>query len=83
MKSLPIRVRLALWYSLAIAVAMFSIGSISLWMVHQAIDEIENNELQQRVRSVRRFLESRPPGESLEQVKDAMSLAYKNSHGSK
>jgi heavy metal sensor kinase len=62
---------------------MFSIGSISLWMVHQAIDEIENNELQQRVRSVRRFLESRPPGESLEQVKDAMSLAYKNSHGSK
>jgi len=62
---------------------MFSIGSISLWMVHRAIDEIENNELQQRVRSVRRFLESRPPGESLGQARDAMSLAYKNSHGSK
>ena len=61
MPQLPLRVRLTLWYALAIAVALFSIGFISLWMVHRAIDDLENNELQQRVRSVRRFVETAPP----------------------
>jgi heavy metal sensor kinase len=83
MKQPPIRVRLTLWYSLAIAVTMFSIGFASLWLVHRAVDELENNELQQRVRSVRRFIESRPPEESQAQLKAAMAAAYKASHGSK
>ena len=37
MPQLPLRVRLTLWYALAIAVALFSIGFISLWMVDHAI----------------------------------------------
>ncbi len=61
MRSLPIRVRLTLWYSLAVAVTMFAIGCAALWMVHRAIDDLESEELQQRVRSVHRFIESRPP----------------------
>ncbi len=80
---MPIRVRLTLWYSLAIATTMFSIGFASLWMVHRAIDDLENEELQQRVRSVRRFIESRPPGETRAQLHDAITAAYNVSHGNK
>jgi heavy metal sensor kinase len=82
-RPLPIRVRLTLWYSLVFAVALFSIGLGSLWMVHRAMDELENNELQQRVRSVRRFLESRPAQETPEQLHAAIAAAYNVSHGSK
>ncbi len=83
MRSLPIRVRLTLWYSLAVAVTMFSIGCASLWMVHRAIDDLESEELQQRVRSVRRFIESRPPGETRAQLHDVITATYNVSHGNK
>ena len=82
-RRLPIRVRLTLWYSLVFATALLSIGLGSLWMVHRAIDELENNELQQRVRSVRRFLESRPADETSPQLRDTITAAYNVSHGSK
>jgi heavy metal sensor kinase len=82
-KSPPIRIRLTLWYSLAIAATMFSIGFASLWMVHRAIDDLEKEELQQRVRSVRRFVESRPPGETQAQLREAITAAYNVSHGNK
>jgi signal transduction histidine kinase len=65
------------------ATALFAIGLGSLWMVHRAIDELENNELQQRVRSVRRFLEGRPHHEPAEQLHEAIAAAYNVSHGSK
>lgn len=80
---LPIRVRLTLWYGLIIAATLFSIGFGALWMVHRAIDDLENNELQQRVRSVRRFIESRPEGETPDKTRAAMTAAYEVSHGSK
>ncbi|MGB7969614.1 MAG: ATP-binding protein, partial [Methanobacterium sp.] len=83
MRALPIRVRLTLWYSLAVAVTMFSIGCAALWMVHRAIDALESEELQQRVRGVRRFIESRPPGETRAQLNDAITAAYNVSHGNK
>ena len=82
-RRLPIRVRLTLWYSLFFAAALFSIGFLSLWMVHHAIDELENAELQQRVRSVRRFLESRPAQESAEHLRETIAADYNVSHGSK
>src|ERR1035438_8515674 len=83
MRSLPIRVRLTLWYSLAVAATMFSVGFVSLWMVHRAIDDLENEELQQRVRSVRRFVESRAPDESAAELRTAITAAYNVSHGNK
>ncbi|MGA9071735.1 MAG: histidine kinase dimerization/phospho-acceptor domain-containing protein, partial [Terracidiphilus sp.] len=83
MRALPIRVRLTLWYSLAIAVTLFSIGCAALWMVHRAVDDLEGEELQQRVRSVRRFVESRPPGESPAELSAAITAAYNVSHGNK
>jgi len=82
-RRLPIRARLTLWYSLVFATALLSIGLGSLWMVHRAIDELENAELQQRVRSVNRFLESRPANESPAELRDAITAAYNVSHGSK
>ena len=60
-----------------------SIGCAALWMVHRAIDDLESEELQQRVRSVRRFIESRPPGETRAQLRDAITAAYNVSHGNK
>ena len=82
-RHLPIRIRLTLWYSLVFAAALFSIGFLSLWMVHHAIDELENAELQQRVRSVRRFLESRPAQEPVEHLRETIAADYNVSHGSK
>ena len=81
--NLPLRVRLTLWYSLVFAAALFCLGFASLWMVHRAIDDLENNELQQRVRSVRRFVEARPANEAPAQLRDAITAAYDVSHGNK
>jgi heavy metal sensor kinase len=83
MISLPIRIRLTLWYSLAVAVTMFAIGFAALWMVHRAIDDLEKNELQQRVRSVRRFIESRPAREPIAQLSDEATTSFETSHGNK
>jgi heavy metal sensor kinase len=81
--ALPIRIRLTLWYALAIAVTLFLIGFAALWMVHCAIDDLEHNELQQRVRSVRRFIESRPATEPTDQLRREMTSLFKTMHGGK
>lgn len=83
MKSLPIRIRLTLLYSLAMAATMFSIGFVSLWMVQGAIDYLEKSELRQRARSVARFVESRPENESFSQLQDNIADAFHSSHGNK
>ncbi len=82
-RPLPLRVRLTLWYSLVFATALFAIGFTSLWMVHRAITDIEDNELQQRVKSVRQFLGARPRNESPEQLRSAFTAAYDLYHGHK
>ena len=83
LRLLPIRVRLTLWYSLVFAAALFCIVFVSLWMVHRAIDDLENQELQQRVRSVRRFLEARPVHEDPADLHAAIAADYDVSHGNK
>lgn len=80
---LPIRIRLALWYSLVFATTLLALGFASLWMVHRAVNELEAEELQQRVRSVRRFLEASPPNEAFAQLHDSIAAAYDVSHGNK
>jgi heavy metal sensor kinase len=83
MARLPLRMRLTLWYSLGFAAAFFAIGFAGIWMVHRAILELENNELRQRVRSVERFLDARPAGETQQQTHEAITAAYDVTHGSK
>jgi len=81
--TMPLRIRLTLWYSLAFATALFTVAFAALWMVNRAIDDLEQNELQQRVRSVRRFLEARPKNESIDATHAAMAAADDVSHGNK
>jgi signal transduction histidine kinase len=80
-RSLPIRIRLTLWYTLAFSTALFFLGAYALWMVQHATIQLETKELQQRVRSVRLFLESRPDGESPASLHDAMKTTYDVTHG--
>ena len=82
-RPLPIRVRLTLWYSLAFATALLCLGSACLWIVHRAVTDIENEELQQRVRSVRMFLDANQDKETFSQLRDSFSAAYDVSHGKK
>ena len=83
MDRVPLRIRLTLWYSLVFATALIGIGATSLWMVHRAIDDLEKEELQQRVRSVHRFLDARPAAESPTALSDAITADYDVSHGNK
>jgi signal transduction histidine kinase len=83
MTQLPLRIRLTLWYSAAFAVAVFCFGFGCLWMVHRAVTDLEEDELHQRVRGVRRFLEVRPAQETPAQRRDAITAAYDVSHGAK
>jgi len=83
MTQLPLRIRLTLWYSTAFAVAVFCFGFACLCLVHRAVTDLEENELQQRVRSVHRFLEVRPAQETPAQRRDAITAAYDVSHGAK
>src|SRR5580704_5016269 len=79
---LPIRVRLALWFFVIFAVATITLLSACLWMVHRSVIELETNELQQRVRSIQRFLEVRPADESPASQQRALAV-YDVTHGGK
>lgn len=79
---LPIRLRLALWFFSIFAAATLAIGVLSIWMVHRSILDLENNELHERIRGVERFLENRPPGETLASLENAMRV-YDVTHGGK
>jgi heavy metal sensor kinase len=80
--NLPIRARLTLWFFCIFAVATLTLLSACLWMVHRSIVELETNELQQRVRSVQRFLEVRPADESVGLLQHAFAV-YDVMHGGK
>lgn len=80
---LSIRLRLSLWFFLIFAVAMFTLSATCLWMVHRCILTIETTELQQRVRSIQRFLEAQPPNEPIATLRESMASTYDVTHGSK
>jgi heavy metal sensor kinase len=79
---LPIRFRLTLWFFLIFAAATVALLTVCLWMVHRSIVELEVNELQQRVRSIRRFLELRPPDEPPASQQHALAI-FDVLHGGK
>jgi len=82
-RPLSIRLRLSLWFFLIFAVAMFTLSATCLWMVHRCILTIETTELQQRVRSIQRFLEAQPPNEPIGTLRESMASTYDVTHGSK
>ena len=79
---LPIRIRLALWFFAVFGVATVALLAACLWMVHRSIVELEANELQERVRSVQRFLEAQPPKEALSSQQRACAV-FGVTHGGK
>jgi heavy metal sensor kinase len=79
---LPIRIRLSLWFFVVFGVATMALLAACLSMVHRSIVELETNELHERVRSVERFLEARPPGETLASQERAFSV-FDVTHGGK
>jgi heavy metal sensor kinase len=71
-----------MWFFTVFGVATLALLSACLWMVHRSILELETNELQERVRSVRRFLEVRPPDEPLASQQRAFGV-FDVTHGGK
>ena len=79
----PIRVRLTLWYTFIFATALFCLGFASFWIVNRAVTQIEDGELQQRVRSVNEFLDAFQNKETFSQLSDSFAAYYDVSHGKK
>jgi len=79
----PLRLRLTLWFFTLFAIAIFSLTSTCLWMVHHSILLIETNELQQRVRSVQRFLQARPDDDTEAAMQHDLAAIYNVTHGGK
>jgi heavy metal sensor kinase len=82
-RPLSIRLRLSLWFFLIFAIAMFTLSTTCLWMVHRCILTIETTELQQRVRSIQRFFEVRPSSVPVDTLQEQMASIYDVTHGSK
>lgn len=83
MRKLPIRVRLGLWFSLVFALAVAMLGGVSWHMFEASIYNIQGRELYERVRSVQRFMDSRPETESRAELERAIAETFANTHGGK
>lgn len=80
---LPIRLRFALWFFAIFSVATMAVAAMSLWLVHESIEKLQANELQQRVKSVRRFLEAQWPNQEPASLQQAAIQLYDVTHGGK
>jgi sensor domain CHASE-containing protein len=76
MKSLPIRVRLSLWYFAMFASAAMLLSATSLWMLRRSMDVTEYHELQERAEDVQLVLQHEDPQQSLDALqKDFEAMA--------
>ena len=77
MKSLPIRVRLTLWYFAMFASAATLLCVASLWMLLQrSVDETEYHDLQERAEDVQLILNHESPNASVQQLRDKFAAFY-------
>jgi len=76
MRSLPIRVRLTLWYFAMFASAAALLCLASLWMLKRSVDAAENHELQERADDARMVLSHEDPGMSPQQIHDEFASIY-------
>lgn len=76
MNSMPIRLRLTLWYFAMFASAAAVLCLASFWMLERALDETEYHGLQERADDVRVFLSHQPPGRTLPQLNDDFAAIY-------
>lgn len=76
MKSLPIRVRLTLWYFAMFASAATLLCLASLWMLQRSVDETEYHDLQERAEDVQEVLAHQDSASSPQQVSDGFAALY-------
>ena len=75
MRSLPIRIRLTLWYFAMFASAAALLSLASLWMLRRSVDATEFHELQERTDDVR-VLSLKIPRGTLEQISGDFAEVY-------
>jgi signal transduction histidine kinase len=76
MKSLPIRVRLTLWYFAMFASAATLLCLASLWMLQRSVDETEFHELQERAQDVQAVLSHESSDRTSRQIRDDFAAHY-------
>jgi heavy metal sensor kinase len=76
MKSLPIRVRLTLWYFAMFASASVLLCLASLWMLQRSVDATEYHELQERADDVQELLSHEDPARNLDQLRSDFAAIY-------
>jgi len=76
MKSLPIRLRLTLWYVAMFASAAVLLCLASLWMLQRSVDETEYHDLQERADDVQAVLSHEAPEANLQQIRDDLAAIY-------
>jgi len=76
MKSLPIRLRLTLWYFSMFASAALLLCGVSLWMLQRSVDETEYHDLQERADDVGVVLNHEAPGITTEEISNDLASIY-------
>jgi len=76
MKSLPIRVRLSLWYFAMFASAAILLSVTSLWMLRRSMDVTEYQELQERAEDVQLVLQHEDPNLRLDALQKDFESVY-------
>lgn len=76
MKTLPIRVRLSLWYFAMFASAAILLSVTSLWMLRRSMDVAEYQELQERAEDVQLVLQHENPQQSLDALQKDFESVY-------
>jgi heavy metal sensor kinase len=76
MKTLPVRVRLALWYFAIFAAAACLLSAASWWMLRISIDATEYHDLQERAEDVRSLLANESESQSIAQIQQRFTAIY-------
>ena len=76
MRSLPIRIRLSLWYFAMFASAAILLSLTSMWMLRRSVDATEYHELQERAEDVQLLLQHEEPGQSVDALEQEFIAIY-------
>ena len=76
MRSLPIRLRLTLWYFAMFAAAACLLSAASWWMLRRTLNSTEYHDLQERAEDVQALLLHQDPNASIEDIRKEFSAIY-------
>jgi heavy metal sensor kinase len=76
MQSLPIRLRLSLWYFALFATAACLLSAASWWMLRRSLDVTEYHDLQERAEDVQGLLAHEPANISIDELEREFTAMY-------